>query len=72
MINNTYGGFFRPQSFEKVRLFDAYLHKMIERKCNKVDDLCKRLKLDKSVFFEHLDHDVFITNGYYIAPKNLH
>ncbi|MEC6833037.1 hypothetical protein VXS06_14815 [Photobacterium toruni] len=65
----TYGGKYEPTSYEKKSILDDYLETMIQRKCNCVSDICKRLKITKSFFMACLNDKKFDTNGYYIAPK---
>ncbi|MCG3884165.1 hypothetical protein I3271_05645 [Photobacterium leiognathi] len=65
----VYGGKYTPATYSKKAMLDDFLEVMIQRKCNCINDICKRLKVTKSFFMACLNTDKFITNGYYIAPK---
>ena len=69
MNTNTYGGKYEPTMFTKESVFDNFLTTMIKRKCNRIDDLCNRLRVNKDLFMSRLNLEKFITNGYYIAPR---
>lgn len=66
---SIYGGIYNPSVYAKKSILDDFLETLIIRKCNRIDDICNRLKISYEKFMDNLNTDKFVTNGYYIAPK---
>ena len=56
-----YGGKFQPQENTRcyVRVFDMFLNAMIERGCNNITKLAKRLRLTTESFMALVDQNEF-------------